>query len=383
VPILSDRPFFELLEFTVAGRYSDYSTVGSTEAWSVNGQWAPIRDIRFRGGYSESVRAPNITELFAPRTGTFSFLDDPCSPVNINQGTGFRRDNCRTLITSLGGNPDTFDFDSDIASSASLEGIVSGNRALSEESARTWTAGVVLEPAFVPGLLITADWYDIRLTDAVRTPSLTETAEFCVDSATLQNVFCDAITRAQGTAFVTSYTLAPQNVAFIETAGADVTVRYGFEPGDGKLGRFDIGATVGYLDKFSFLPANGGIVDEERGEIGFPEWSGTADFTWTLDNVSLNYGLQYIGFQRRYEIDATAPDADPDIAAPEFLRLDDRFVHDLRAEISTDARDASFFVGVNNLTDQRPARGLSDAPVGWLGRFFYAGIRINTDKLGF
>ena len=42
VPLLADRPFFDLLEFTVAARYSDYSTVGSTEAWSVNGQWAPI-----------------------------------------------------------------------------------------------------------------------------------------------------------------------------------------------------------------------------------------------------------------------------------------------------------------------------------------------------
>jgi len=71
LPLLSDQPFFEMLELTVAGRYSDYSTVGSTKAWSVGGQWAPIADIRFRGNYSEAVRAPNITELFAPRTFVF------------------------------------------------------------------------------------------------------------------------------------------------------------------------------------------------------------------------------------------------------------------------------------------------------------------------
>jgi len=381
VPILSDRPFFEVLEFTVAGRYSDYSTVGSTEAWSVNGQWAPIRDVRFRGGYSESVRTPNISELFAPRTGTFSFLSDPCSPVNINQGTTFRRGNCETLINGLGADFDTFDFDSDIASSASLEGIVSGNRDLREESAKTWTAGVILQPSFLRGLLITADWYDIRLGDAVRTPSLSETAEFCVDSATLDNVFCDAITRAPGTAFVTSYVLAPQNVAFVETAGADVTVSYSFEPGSGSLGRFNLSGTVGYLDKFEFLPANGGIADDERGEVGFPKWSGVADVTWTLDNVSLNYGVQYIGEQLRFEIDAIA--ADPDIAAPEFLTIGDRFIHDLRAEFTTDNRQASFFLGVNNVTNELPARGLSDSPTGWLGRYFYAGIRVNTESLGF
>ncbi|MEQ5786864.1 TonB-dependent receptor [Erythrobacter sp. NFXS35] len=381
VPILSDRPFFETLEFTVAGRYSDYSTVGSTEAWSVNGQWAPIRDVRFRGGYSESVRAPNITELFAPRTGTFAFLTDPCSPVNINQGTSFRRDNCEALITGLGADFDTFDFESDIASSASLEGIVSGNEDLLEEEAKTWTAGVIVQPRFVPGLLITADWYDIRLSDAVRTPGLQETAEFCVDSASLDNIFCDSITRAEGTAFVTSYVLGPQNVAFIETAGADLTVSYRFEPGDGDLGSFNLSGTVGYLDKFEFLPANGGIVDDERGEVGFPEWTGVADLTWDLDSISLNYGVRYIGEQLRFENDVIA--ADPDIAAPEFLELDDRFIHDLRAEFRTDNEQASFFLGVNNLTNEQPSRGLSNSPTGWLGRFFYAGVRINTETLGF
>lgn len=381
VPLLSDRPFFETLEFTVAGRYSDYSTVGSTEAWSVNGQWAPIRDVRFRGGYSESVRAPNITELFAPRTGTFAFLTDPCSPSNINQGTSFRAANCEALITGLGADFDDFDFESDIASSASIEGIVAGNEDLLEEEAKTWTAGVIVQPSFVPGLLITADWYDIRLSDAVRTPGLQETAEFCVDSPTLDNVFCDSITRAEGTAFVTSYVLGPQNVAFIETAGADLTVSYRFEPGDGKLGTFNVSGTVGYLDKFEFLPANGGIVDDERGEIGFPKWTGVADFTWELDNVSVNYGLQYIGEQLRFENDVIA--SDPDIAAPEFLELDDRFVHDLRAEFRTDNEQASFFVGVNNLTNELPSRGLSNSPVNWLGRFFYAGVRISTDSLGF
>ncbi len=381
VPLLSDRPFFETLEFTVAGRYSDYSTVGSTEAWSINGQWAPIRDIRFRGGYSEAVRAPNITELFAPRTGTFSFLQDPCSPVNINEGTSFRRQNCETLITSLGADFATFDFDSDIASSASLEGIVSGNRNLTEESATTWTAGVILQPSFVKNLLITFDWYDIRLSNAVRTPSLSETAEFCVDSATLDNVFCDSITRAPGTAFVTSYVLAPQNVAFIETAGADLTINYRFEPGDGKLGAFNLSGTVNYINQFSFLPANGGIVDVENGEAGFPEWSAVGDVTWTLDNFSLNYGVQYIGETLRFEIDAIA--ANPDLAPAEFLNIGDRFIHDVRAEFRTNSADAAFFVGVNNFTNEAPARGLSNEPTGWLGRFFYAGFRVSTDKLGF
>ncbi|WP_081095306.1 TonB-dependent receptor domain-containing protein [Erythrobacter donghaensis] len=382
VPILADRPFFELLEFTVAGRYSDYSTVGSTESWSVNGQWAPIRDIRFRGSYSKSVRAPNITELFAPRSGTFAFIDDPCGPENLNQGTEFRAANCRALIEGLGVDFDTFDPASDINSSASREGVFQGNRNLTEEDARTWTAGVILQPSFLRGLVVTADWYDIRLTDAVRTASLNETAQFCVDSASLDNVFCNSITRSTDTGFVTNYLLSPQNVAFVETAGADVTVNYAFTPGDGGLGRFALRGTVGYLDKLLVLPANGGIVDNNQGENGAPEWIGTADVTWSIGNFAFNYGLQYVGDQLRFERDVIA--GDPDVAAPEFLTIGERFIHDIRAEIATDDERASFYVGVNNFTNELPIRGIaSQSGVGWLGRYFYAGIRITTDQLGF
>lgn len=382
VPILADRPFFELLEFTVAGRYSDYSTVGSTESWSVNGQWAPIRDVRFRGSYSKSVRAPNITELFAPRSGTFAFIDDPCGPDQINQGTAFRAANCRALIEGLGVDFDTFDPASDINASASREGVFQGNRNLTEEDARTWTAGVILQPSFLRGLVVTADWYDIRLTDAVRTASLNETAQFCVDSATLDNVFCNSITRATDTGFISNYLLSPQNVAFVETAGADVTVNYAFTPGDGGLGRFALRGTVGYLDKLLVLPANGGIVDNNQGENGAPEWIGTGDVTWSKGNVTLNYGVQYVGDQLRFERDVIA--GDPDVAAPEFLTINDRFIHDIRAEISTDDERASFYLGVNNFTNELPIRGLaSQSGVGWLGRYFYAGIRITTDQLGF
>ncbi|MEL6868301.1 MAG: TonB-dependent receptor [Pseudomonadota bacterium] len=380
VPILADRPFAELLELTLAARASDYSTIGNAAAWSVGGQWSFIPDVRLRGSVSESVRAPNITELFAPRTGTFLFLQDPCSPANINQGTEFRAANCEALINGLGADFSTFDFDSDIASSASIEGIVAGNTALSEETAETWTAGVVLEPRFVPNLTVTIDWYDITLSDAVRTPTLTETAEFCVDSADLSNVFCDSVTRDTGTAFVSGYVLGPQNVAFLETAGADLTANYTFEPANGQYGTFFLGATLGYLDKLEFLPANGGIVDVDQGEIGAPEWSGVADVTWQKDNLTINYGLQYVGEQLRFERDAIA--GDPDIAAPEFLELDSRVIHDLRFEIATKDQRARFFIGANNLTNELPARGLDAAPTGFLGRYFYAGFRYSADQFG-
>ena len=377
VPLLADMPFFELLEVNAAARISDYSTSGYTDSWSFSGIWAPVQDIRFRGSYSKATRAPNITELFAPATGTFSFIDDPCDPINVQNGSSSRAANCRTLIEGLGADFETYDYSSDIASSASIEGFFSGNVNLDPEEATTWTAGVAVQPQFVPGLAITFDWFDIDLEQAINTTTLSELAEFCVDAPTLDNQFCPLVNRAQGTGFVESFRLSPVNVAFFETAGADFTVSY----------RTDIGAetdvefrgTVGYLDKLQFVPATGGEIDDDRKEAGAPKWNGNADITLNHRNFSLNYGVQYIGEQLRFANDVLA--ANPDRAAPEFITIDDVFIHDIRGEIRLADDRFGVFAGVNNFSDESPALGLSNTPTGWRGRYFFAGVRMSLEDL--
>lgn len=378
VPLLANLPFAHRLDIGGAIRLSDYSTIGTTTTWKVDGTWAPVPDIMLRGSYSEAVRAPNITELFAPQSGTYQALSDPCSPANVaTKGTAFRADNCRALIEGLGVDFDAFDYDNSPLASATIRGRATGNNGLREEKARTWTAGTVLRPTAVPGLAVTFDWYDIRLTNAVNTASLQETAEFCVDSATLDNVFCQNITRDRGTGYVTNYLLRPENVAFFETAGADMTVGYAFQPST--WGRFNVRGTLGYLSKLNFLPANGGIVDVDRGEAGAPKWVGTADLTWTKDNVLINYGLNYVGKQRRFEYSETQNN--PNIVDPHYLYYKSGLTHDIRFEVTTTDRKAGFYIGANNFTNAKPDRGSANTPVSFLGRYFYVGTRISLDKI--
>src|SRR3546814_622010 len=84
LPILSDRPFFHRLELNGAARYSDYSTVGGVFSWNAGAEWEPIRGVKFRGGYAEANRAPNIFELFSAPSETFpgSGILDPCIGVS-------------------------------------------------------------------------------------------------------------------------------------------------------------------------------------------------------------------------------------------------------------------------------------------------------------
>lgn len=60
-------------------RFSDYSTSGSSTTWKAGGTWAPVDSVKFRGIFQESVRSPNIFELFnPPTTGRNNLVFDPC-----------------------------------------------------------------------------------------------------------------------------------------------------------------------------------------------------------------------------------------------------------------------------------------------------------------
>ncbi|KZE16254.1 MULTISPECIES: TonB-dependent receptor plug domain-containing protein [Sphingomonas] len=381
VPLLANMRFADLLSFGAAARVSDYSTVGSTRTWKFDGIYAPIRDIRFRGSYSQAVRAPNIGELFLPTTGTFGFVTDPCDLANRNQGTQYREANCRTLLAGLGLTPQqiaTFTPSRVPSATTSRRGTVGGNRNLAAEIATTWTAGVALQPRFIPGLTITADWYDIRIRDAINTPSPTQLAQLCVDQPTINNQFCANVFRSTTTGYVLGdgndpqrrigFNVGPANVAAFRTSGADFAVNYTVQPG--KLGRFDFNVNAGYLDHISFVPTVGADVDDNTLEQYNPRWRGSGNITWTLDALSLNYGLVYFSKTRRFSVEELANN--PDLSDPKFFFWPEMFQHDIRAEVRVNDR-FRFYGGVNNLFEQTPIWGSLNYPISGVGRFLYAG----------
>jgi outer membrane receptor protein involved in Fe transport len=95
VPLLAHLPFAENLTVRGAVRASDYSSLRKTFlAYSGAIEWAPIRDIRFRGTYSHATRAPNISELYRPAQTTIDNVVDPCKGVTTTTpGAGAAR--CR------------------------------------------------------------------------------------------------------------------------------------------------------------------------------------------------------------------------------------------------------------------------------------------------
>jgi iron complex outermembrane recepter protein len=375
LPIVSGRPFFHELTLNGAVRYADYSTTGGALTYQGGAVWAPIPDIRFRGTYAQAVRAPNIGELFGPQNQTFLFINDPCSPDNINDGSPTRAANCQALFQQLGLSPAQIAaFTGD--TSSSIAGVAGGNPDLKEETATTYTAGVILQPRFIPGLTLSADYYDVRIEDAVSTPGLSTVAELCVDAPNINNVFCDAIDRFPGTntaapGVVSGFRLLPQNVAQFTTKGIDFSASYRFSPG-ANLGNVTLAVVGNYLDELTFIGTPGGDIIDSTGTAGAPEWQVNFDLNWTIDKVSFTYGFNYFSETLRFSRQAT--EDDPDIVAPEFINFDARFTHDFQVAFNVNDR-FRFYGGVNNAFNQEPDVGSTFYPVSAVGRFFYAGIR--------
>ncbi len=101
VPIIDNLPGVHHLEFDGGYRYSDYSLGYKTDTYKMGLEWAPIQDLTVRFSYNRAVRAPNITDLYAPAFVGAGGNADPCwadsppytqaecaSPVFANRLTG-------------------------------------------------------------------------------------------------------------------------------------------------------------------------------------------------------------------------------------------------------------------------------------------------------
>ncbi|MGO4168323.1 TonB-dependent receptor plug domain-containing protein [Novosphingobium sp. YAF33] len=375
LPILADMPFAHRLSANGAVRYSDYSTVGSTSAWKLGGEWAPVQDVTFRGSYSKSVRAPNISELYTGATQTYQAINDPCGSAYLQNGTQYRAANCSALLTSLGADPSGFNG----VTGQVIPGYGAGNPDLKEETAKTWTAGVVLQPTFLPRLTLSADWYDIRIRNAINVTTAQNLADLCVDQASLDNPYCGVVTRQNGgtgAGNITGFQLTPFNVAQIRTSGLDLALAYAIPTAS--AGTFGARVMANYLHRLDSVPIPGAATVNNAYVAGAPRYQVTADLTWQSGAFGLDWQINYASAVYRYDRQTIA--ANPDIVAPEYLKFKARFSHDL--SLTYDVGDQfTLYGGVTNLFNQKPDLGSLNTPISAVGRYVFLGARVKLADL--
>ena len=353
VPVFEDlAPFLQALRLDGAYRYSDYSTIGETGAFSIGANWTLNDSIIVRGSFGQSVRSPNLNELFSPdNEGSFR-PNDPCEVFNLGSQTANAVANCQIVLAPLGLDPSNFVS----ASPVGRPGVVGGNPRLQEESSDTKTIGVVVTPSFLPGFVATLDAWQIDMAQGILYPSADEIVKQCYDAPTLDNAFCSLFTRAASgiVGAIINLEQRPVNVSDLSTSGIDFSFNYTTDLGF-NAGTLTLGLNGSFLDKLLTQPTVAPVQVEQSGMVTTllggqaPEWVANFSANWARGPMSLNYRLHH---QSGLEIfTETQLTRQPDLS--DYTSTKRLFVHDIQADYSFN-EGIKAYLGVNNVADRKP-----------------------------
>jgi len=392
IPILRDVPFFYELTANGAARVAHYQGgTGTVWAYNAGAEWAPIRDIRFRGNYSRAVRAPNVSETAFPLVPNFApGFQDPCNPNNISANANRTR-NCQSDLGGNLGNLPVITY--------SLPIVSGSNPNLQAETSDSWTVGAVIQPRFIPGLAITADYYDITVNGIITSVGAQGIVNSCYDLPDLNNIFCQQFVRFAGPGtgpngelpgqiLGNSLIVAPLNFARRVRRGIDVNVSYRTNLATDL--RLD--TSLIYVHNFQISnyesATNPDFENRILGEIGDPKDEFRIDADLTYKAFTFGYRFHYIGpmFSGAAENVTNVNDLGPqNLDAFSPARYPAITYSDIRLEwnIRNGAgfgRDLKFYVGVDNVFDRHAplgttATGAGTAIYDFQGRSFYGGFR--------
>jgi outer membrane receptor protein involved in Fe transport len=368
VPLLTDVRFARQLSVDAAIRYSSYSDSDNATTWKAGVVWQPFASLTLRGTVAEATRAPSLQELITVPDQTFETIVDPCDINQLQNGTAFRSDNCAQTLTALGIDPTTYTD----PNFAEVEGRAGGNLDLGNETADTYTWGIIYTPASIEGLTINMDWYDIELEDAIEFILPQDSANLCVDLSELDNKFCDLLEREPGTGGIVDFLLRPENVSELSTRGVDFGISYATEF-DG-WGAVRVALSGHNLQKFDVASLPGEATVSEAGQVFKPEWQANFDLQWQRGNVLLRYQAHYFDETKRF--DETTTNNNPNVVAPEYLEYDRKLTHDVFGSYRFNG-PIDVYGGIRNLTNEEPGVGEVFYPVSGVGRYFFAGVAVS------
>ncbi len=302
-PILADLPFIKKLDFEGAFRHSEHSQAGGYDNSKLGMNWQIDDNFRIRGSRQTVFRAPNIGELWGVVGSSVVARSSASSKIDVcSNPTATGADAALCIATGAPAAPYT-------EVSTSYFAPFGGDPNMKPETGTTYTAGFVLTPKIIPGFSLVADYWNIKLEDAIGGLTAQNMVKLCyVVTKDANSTYCQRIKRGSD-GQITEVSLVDINVANFETSGVDFTMRYGFKlpeyiPGD----RLDLALSGGWLENFtkqaSPLEAvvncvgkfgvSGSCSDSGVGSRPMPEWRGTMSATYSMKPVSVRLAWRYM-----------------------------------------------------------------------------------------
>lgn len=323
------------LEVSLAGRVDDYDDFGSSGFKPKVGiaLW-PTASLGFRASWSESFRAPLLSQMDTSTASPFRWLvlnlPDPASQAGVTP----------TIIPLVLGNPD-----------------------LEPETAESLTVGLDVTPESLPNFRASLTYYDIDYTDRVSTPPLqgnlfllyqqaAELAPFIdgsPDPAEIARFYSEGVLNPFGVPadqVAAHYDGRNQNIASMRTSGFELAFSNTFETGVGAFAPF---IDVNYITRLDTRAASTTPEQELFDKIYTPaRLKMHGGLSWSRLAISTTLSASYIN---DYENNTLAPPADIDA----WVTFDWHLQYDA-SERNANAllRGLSLALDVQNLTDEDP-----------------------------
>ncbi len=287
-------PVRDNLSLDLGYRYADYSTGAETDTYKLGAFWQALPDVALRASFQSATRHANLFELF--RATGFNLVDlddDPCG-----QSMSATPEQCANT-----GLPADLYGSVDLRSPAGQYNILQGgNEQVSPEEAESITLGVVLTPSFLPGLVLTVDYFDIHVEDGIDNISAPTALNKCLETG--QAVFCDLINRNpnNGTLWLTGGYISAQTTNLSEETVEGVDFIFSYDM-DTPVGPLTLEGVTTYLLTFDKIELPGEAAVECAGAWGSsceknpqPEWSGNYKATLLTEwDLRLGVGMRYLG----------------------------------------------------------------------------------------
>ncbi|MBJ6982454.1 MULTISPECIES: TonB-dependent receptor [unclassified Luteimonas] len=385
IPVLSDLPFADLLEFNLASRVSDYSNFGDTVNSSFGFKWQPIEDLLVRGNWAQGFRGPSIAELFQGVSDSFPSISDPCSTTFggvYNQLTPEQQARCHAQGVPVGG------YDQ---GNTQIRISVGGNTELMPETSVTKTLGMVWNPGMIEGFDVSLDWWKIDLENTITSFSGQFILDQCIEEGI--SAFCNYTRSAGGN--IDTLLSGGLNVGAAEVEGWDLTLNYRMP--ETAWGKFSFTWDTTYMSSFKTDNDADGDIDQDDGGSVVGEyfdrdnnWRIRSNLMtrWEMGDMGATLFTRYYSRQEEdcpfyyndYGFGELCNDAITDVdginQAGSQNQIGSRIYHD--ATVYWNAPwNAKITLGVNNLADKTPPLAYTafansfDPQYEIGGRFFY------------
>jgi iron complex outermembrane receptor protein len=297
IPVLADLPFAERLDVSLASRYSDFDTFGSTTNNKFGLEYRPISDLLVRGTWAEGFRAPTISNLFAGGSQSFVFYTDVCDPVfGAARTDAATRTRCAADIANyanfrqlrqgftpaLGPNEQT--------PVAFFQG--TGNEGLSPETSTSRTLGLVYSPGFAEGLNMSLDFWRIDLENLIVADTIGQILADCYVSGITSRCSPTLFTRDPALGIVNSANIGLRNAGYNDVEGYDFGLNYRLGTGFGDFG-FNWQTTYTVKDEFK---SSNNPLERPTQNVGFGSTfriRSNASLSWSYGDWGASWNTRY------------------------------------------------------------------------------------------